>query len=67
MVGSPIVAGATALSLVAAPFRVGDSVVPVDPILGSSRALEGLRLVPVGRFLALVLSGLTDPSLLVGV
>ena len=62
-VGTPIVAGATALGLVLVALRFGHSGVRIA-VLGTSLALEWVRHVPVGGFLALVLPGLTDPSLL---
>ena len=63
-VGSPIVAGATALGLLAAALCF---VVSIGPTVGPSVALEGLRHVPVGRFVAIVLTGFTHPTLLAGV
>jgi hypothetical protein len=58
-----IVAGATAVGLLTTALRFGRSGVHIAA-LGSWLALQGLRHVPVGHFLALILPGLTDPSLL---
>ena len=66
-VRSPAVAGGAALGLAAAALSVGRSVGAIGPLLGPVLASAGLRHVPIAPLLALVLPGLTDPSVLVGV
>jgi hypothetical protein len=63
LVGWRIVSGAIALGLVVIAIRFWHSGVRLA-VLGSWLAVEAIRHVPVGRLLALVLPGLTDPSLL---
>jgi hypothetical protein len=67
-VGILTVAGAAALGFVVAAlyFGLGLGVVGIGPMLGSPLALDGLRHIPGGRVVALILPGLTYPSWLTG-
>lgn len=61
-----IVVGGIALGLLAVVLRLGHDGVGTA-MVGSWAALGGLEYVPLGRLVALIPVGLTDPSLLTGV